>query len=533
MERAAEDVGAGAGGEVGRGLPEAGASAMLNLILDSWIPVRRAEGAGIIRPDQIAEPGVSALDWPRPDFNLACLELLIGLLYLAAPPETDEAWRAWLERPPEAETLRSALAPLAPAFELLGEGPRFLQDFIRLQDAPSPPDMLFIDAAGDSTARKNSDLMVKRNRFPSLDLPLAAIALFTLQAHAPSGGAGNRTSMRGGGPLVTLAKPSDPGTAPLWSLVWANVPRGLPLTDLTALPWMRPTRTSETGQSLHQPDGDSPAPEVFFGMPRRLRLVAEEDRVTGVIQRPYGTNYGLWTHPLSPYYAMKEGGERLAVHPRPGPQSYRNWLGVSLADARKGKAGPRWQATAVTAYLNRSEDHAATLIAAGWAMSNMSPLDFLWSEQPLFPFGPEAPEAFEAASLVSAADLAAGALMKAATVALGLEGSEGTPIEPQRERFFLETEPAFRDALRAIMDGKGGEPLARSWLARLGRQALGQFDALARPADYDAIPPDTTPFSRRPTMKTLVEARRALVRTLAGPAIHELLGLERPAKEET
>lgn len=502
----------------------------LNLILDPWIPVRRGDSSLVIRPDQIAETGLTALDWPRPDFNLACLELLIGLVYLAAPPESACAWQA---RKPDPEALRAALAPLAPAFELLGEGPRFLQDKARLEGVPSTPDMLFIDSAGESTASKNADLMVKRKRYPALDLPLAAMALYTLQAFAPSGGAGNRTSMRGGGPLVTLAKPSVPGEAPLWSLIWANVPYGRPLADLTALPWMRATQTSEAGQLVHQPEGGVPPAEVFFGMPRRLRLVAEEGRVTGVIQRPYGTNYGHWQHPLTPYYIMKVGNDRLPVHPRPGPQSYRHWLGISLATQSAGKDIFRWRASTLENHIRRSDDVFATVIAAGWAMSNMSPQDFLWSEQPLFPFGPESPEAGQAADLVAAADVAARALMKAATTVLGLSGSEGTSIEPQRERFFLETESAFRDALRAIMEGQDQDRIARKWLALLRHQALAQFDALARPVDYDAIDPDITPFSRRPTMKTLVQARRTLLRTFFGTAIHDLLGLERPVKEKS
>lgn len=496
----------------------------LNLILDPWIPVRRANGRDVIRPDQIAERGVLALDWPRPDFNLACLELLIGLVYLAAPPAGDDDW---LARRPDPLALRAALAPLAPAFNLLGEGARFLQDLEPLAGQVQGPDMLFIDASGENAAKKNADLMVKRNRFATLDLPAAAMALYTLQAHAPAGGAGNRTSMRGGGPLVTLAKPSQPGEAPLWALIWANVPRGRPLGDLEELPWMRATETSENGKTTHAPEADFPPAEVFFGMPRRLRLVAEGRRVTGVIQRPYGTNYGIWTHPLSPYYALKPGAERLAVHPRPGPQSYRNWMGVALAQPAGGQT--RWRAAAVETYRRRSGDKAATVLAGGWAMSNMSPLDFVLSEEPLFPFGPEAEETTQAAALAEAASLAAGALTKAAKVALG--ASEGTPLDPLREAFYLATEPEFRAALRRIVAGQGGESLARDWLAVLRKQALGQFDALARPQDFDAIGADVTPFSARPTMKTLVEARQALVGLLAGKMIHAALGIERPAKE--
>ena len=101
--------------------------------------------------------------------------------------------------------------------------------------------------------------------------------------------------------MVTLVKPAAEG---LWPLIWANVPRGEPLgpKDLNALPWMRAT---ETPKPVTVPESDSPSmpdPEVFFGQPRRLRLVAQDDAVTLVIQKPWGTNYSGWRHPLTPYY---------------------------------------------------------------------------------------------------------------------------------------------------------------------------------------------------------------------------------------
>lgn len=59
----------------------------LNLLSDPWIPTFRNGDPATIRPDQIAEPGITRLAWERADFNLACLELLIGLVSMATPPE--------------------------------------------------------------------------------------------------------------------------------------------------------------------------------------------------------------------------------------------------------------------------------------------------------------------------------------------------------------------------------------------------------------------------------------------------------------
>jgi len=135
--------------------------------------------------------------------------------------------------------------------------------------------------------------------------------------------------------MVTLVRPEADG---LWPMIWANVPQGVPLPadDLHRLPWMRETVSSKPKGVVMVPEEGSqsaPAPEVFFGQPRRLRLVAEGGVVKGVIQRPYGNNYQQWIHPLSPYYKDPKG-QVLPVHPKPGDFGYRNWRGVLLASER-------------------------------------------------------------------------------------------------------------------------------------------------------------------------------------------------------
>lgn len=72
---------------------------MLNLVNDAWIPVRRRDGSRtVIAPWQMADDGLAFPDWPRPDLNIACLELLIGLVFLADPPRDAEDWED--RRPP-------------------------------------------------------------------------------------------------------------------------------------------------------------------------------------------------------------------------------------------------------------------------------------------------------------------------------------------------------------------------------------------------------------------------------------------------
>ncbi|WP_417209485.1 type I-E CRISPR-associated protein Cse1/CasA [Antarctobacter sp.] len=484
---------------------------MLNLIYDSWIPVRTADGSHrVIAPWQMAEADVVGPDWPRADMNIACLELLIGLVFLADPPTDTEDWQA--RGAPDPERLRVKLSAYASAFNLVGDGPLFLQDQGPLDGAGNPVDMLFIDSAGVNTARNNADVLVHRGRYPALELPLAAMALYTFQAFAPSGGAGNRTSMRGGGPLVTLIEPRE-AEGPLWELVWANVPDGKP-GRLEDLPWMRPTVLSDKSGKVRYPPDRLFDVEAFFGMPRRLRLETEEAAVVGVVQKPWGTNYAGWKHPLSPYYRLKEGAEWLPKHPRAGRFGFRNWLGV-LAQVRQDTLTEL--ALSLSVWGERRGD--GSVIVAGWSMDNMKPREFVLSKQPFLDLDWDAEDVL--VGLIRAADAASAALRDALSPVL----SKGEARETERERFYVETENRFLEHLDTV---KGGGNPSAVWLDDLRKQAFRQFDVLSVPG-----------IDQRdmPAIKRIVDARKYLGMAFAGygkqgRAIFEALGLDLPVKKK-
>ncbi len=451
----------------------------LCLVTDPWIPAIRNGESAVISVDRIAEPGISRLAWDRPDFNLACLELLVGLVSLVDPPQDESDWRARLNHP-DADRLREALVKFAHCFSLSGDGPRFLQDLEAFEHSASKSgiksvDMLYIDSAGASTVSKNADLMVKRNRLSALSPVEAAMALYTLQAFAPSGGAGNRTSMRGGGPMTTLVQPLDSGDGrfTLWRLVFANVLPGMPLAideAKSALPWLRPTRTSgKAGQHLTR-DEIHPL-EAFFGMPRRLRLVFKDDRVVGVVQKPYGTNYQWCEHPLTPYYRKKEDDpEWLPVHPRAGRLSYRNWLGVTMGSDQESSKTQRI-AKVVHEYGNRSEPPDFELLVGGWAMDNMKPVDFACHRYPGFP-RLEDDRLYRVHKLVDAAKIASEALRKALKTAWQLVGTAANSVT---EEFFSATENEFAESAKKIVQG-ADENVEENWHGTLKKEAMRLFD---------------------------------------------------------
>jgi len=351
----------------------------LNLIRDPWIPVvTRSRRRRTIRPAELtldlqADPIVE-VGWPRADLRAATLEFLIGLLTTARVPEGNDDWRRWWDEPPSPEELAARLDPFAAAFEFDGDGPRFLQDRGDLGNEINPVAGLVIDQPGANTEKNNADLFVKRGQVGVLARSTAAIVLYALQAFAPSGGAGHRTSLRGGGPLVTLALPDarDAAHGTLWHRLWLNVTslydpfeQGEPLDEpAKAFPWLGDTRVSDkagvvtTGADIHPV-------QCFWGMPRRIALIFEAnvDRlpcdltgevddviVRGYRTRPYGVNYDAVEHPLTPSYRVKpDASEWLPVHPQPGGVAYRHWLGFVL----EPKTGLRRPAKCVVAARER------------------------------------------------------------------------------------------------------------------------------------------------------------------------------------
>lgn len=508
----------------------------MNLISSAWIPVRtRGGGRRVIRPAQIVEsPGDDdepvAPDWARGDFDVATYELLIGLVFAAAPPKGLRDWTSRWRAPPDAAALDAAFAPHAPAFELMGDGPRFLQDLERFEEGvPTPIERLMVDAPGESAVKKNQDVLTHRERHAAFDPPTAAIALYAMQQFAPSGGAGNRTSMRGGGPFTVLALPSEASGAGLWRAVWLNVPDGRPVdpADPRVFPWMAPTRTSGNDRPTCPDDGDQRADahpaQAFFGMPRRLRLAFDDAQAIGFHQKPHGVKYVGWRHPLSPYYRQKPESDLLPAHPKAGRFGYRDWVAATAGADRGLREAARSVADAKKSRL-AAPDGAHVLIA-GWAMNNMEAEDYLLAIQPLHLSERQAELDALARAMAEAGEaawrLARSALRRALFADSATVSDDAALFEAARCSFFDRTEDAFHDLL-ATADPMAADPRER-WLATLRRAALDLFGEVAAPALTDPARDGAR----------IARAARFLLADLDGRnpktnPVHKALGLDAP-----
>ncbi|NQW10760.1 MAG: type I-E CRISPR-associated protein Cse1/CasA [Alphaproteobacteria bacterium] len=529
-----------------------------NLIHDAWIPVRRAGGGqAMVRPAEVVagidlDP-VVAVAAPRPDLTGALTELLVGLLAAAATPADIDEWLDWWQAPPSLDDLETRLAAIAPAFDLDGDGPRAFQDLARLEDAggePSGVERLLIDAPGDQSLRNNTDLFVRRGRVSVLSRAAAAAALVTLQTYAPGGGRGHRTSLRGGGPLTTLVVP-DTGEAmpPLWRTLWANIPIGGRTGGGEALtprvfPWLAPTRTSEKGEVTTPLDADPL--QVFFGLPRRIRLLFEPAAsgetcdlygitdpvvVRGFVARPYGVNYeGGWRHPLTPHNLDKQRGP-LPRHGSPGGVSYRYWLGL-VQDARDEKS-PRQPAACVRQWreelsIELDDVPGMRLRAFGYDMDKKqimkarcwydSTMPVLPAIDPLFRTRLDA----EVAVMVTAAQEAATTTARQIKAALAVPPDTAV-IE---ERFWRATETAFATRLSVLGEVVGDrervDAVRLSWRDVLRREAMRAFDA--------SVDPVTVLIKH---MARVVKARTDLLRAFSGKGrIAQVLDLPLPSLKE-
>lgn len=343
---------------------------------EPWIPWRRRSGAVEWGPPPAlvsrmtgddADP-VVALAAPRPDFDGAMQEFLVGLLSAALQPEDEDAWLEGWRSPPTVEELQAALDELPDAFDLDGDGPRFFQDLSEndcRQGKRWTIESLLIDTPGStvSDAQKRevtTELFVKAGCVLRLSRPAAAMALVAMQSYAPEGGRGHLTSMRGGGPLTTLVDPrgrrvgmSGSEMDALWFKLWANAETleqlerrmvsSSPAEIDAAFPWLTPTRASDPPGRLTTTPAQAHPLQTYFGLPRRIRLEFELGGTCDITGRPdsatvvafwmkgYGVDYPshAWKHPLSPYYQAKPN-TWLPEHGRPSGIVWRDWVGLTV-----------------------------------------------------------------------------------------------------------------------------------------------------------------------------------------------------------
>jgi CRISPR system Cascade subunit CasA len=518
----------------------------MNLLDTPWLPVRRSGGerAWMTPLEALSTPDVVAVDACRGDLTVAENTFLVGLMQTVAPVDTKTAWGRLFAKPPALETLREWCAPIHSAFQADGVGPRFMQDLPFPAAESTSIANLLIDSPGENGIRNNADHFVKRGRVRQLCPCCAVAALLTLQINAPAGGAGNRTGLRGGGPLTTLVTCMTPRS--LWHDVWLNVQERSAFLGACgdagktaphfSFPWLAEVSAIQAEGGQTAPLAVHPA-HVWWAMPRRIRLDFDQtvsgecdlcgrpgDKLlTGYITRPHGLNYkGPWAHPLSPYYEAKD--EWLPVHPQPDGLGYRHWVGWVMGMARSNGA-VRPAKVVETAVGRHDLDVELCVWASGYDMDNMKPRCWYESRLPLFGLPQCDGEvrrlvAHDIGSWVAGAEQAARCL-RASVQAAWFSGDARGDLGQITASFWAATEAPFyrlvRERLEAARLGQeqDGVATAERWLGLLNRASLDLFDHQYVGAGH----------VERQHPDRIATARRSLRAALNGKAIRQALGL--------
>lgn len=469
-----------------------------NLLVKKWIPIIRASGRReSISPCQITsnlDDPVLAVSHDRPDLAAGLTEFLVSLYQVCLPPRDERAWDAWRDTPPTPQAVAQALAPYADAYRLDGDGPRFLQDLTVASDPKvkeKPVDALFIDYPGEDADTSGADFFRRITGPMRLCPACAAAALFVLQAWSPAGGQGNRTSLRGGGPLSTLVLGPT-----LWDTIWRNV---LPASRVDALPgdstkpreavfpWLAPTRTSaKDGQDTTA--SDIHPRQTLFGMPRRVRLLFETGPaiacsacdapsdiwIERILAKNYGVNYtGVFDHPLTPS-RQEPGKEPYTVKASPVVTRYRNWIGLTLgATSERGfvqrpALAVRHFLTTRSAYEIEEGVEADRLWAFGFDMDKAKAKAWIEATAPVFVVPEDHRQAYadRVRQATDAAGLVCANLNKAVRKALADKGrtikADAAFPAAVEEAFYRSTEAVFYEWLRELAASAGqGPPSAK------------------------------------------------------------------------
>lgn len=523
---------------------------MYNLIEQEWIPVKRSDGTiGLISPYAITDSSIVGLNACRPDFNGALIEFLIGLVQTCMTPKHEKEWRQLRDAPPSAQDLKSVFEPVKFAFNLDGEGPRFMQDLTLTKKEGREWSVanLLLETPGDSTIENNRDIFMKRGSVEAMCIPCTATALYNMQAHAPEGGRENMTSLRGGGPLTTIVLGET-----LWTTIWNNVLE-LSHFGLTSspkpeknFPWLTPVQPK--GKRITPLDASPYL--VYWGMPRRYRLcfdksssgtcsLCNRENVTTVksyLSKNRGNDYkGAWEHPLTPYHFQKgkDGDSWLSVKGKADCIGYRHWIGYVFESAEKLRP-----AKVVHSFKRRSESGRFRIWAFGYETDKMKVKSWCDGAIPVVVVDdtllPRYTDLIN--KLILSAEHSIQITMKCVSTCIkGQEvegggfknfvGGDGSLLDSAESRFWLESEERFyqtADMARQILPDGNLAELKLQWIGALRRLCMDIFDDITGGDNYEY-----KAISRR------IKARQILRRALSDYAPKMCSILDLPRKNKT
>lgn len=530
-----------------------------NLLREQWIPVWRERPDGSrysdnIRPSQISEPEDPpiALAASRPDFNGALIQFLIGLVQTAFSPRTERDWRGLFTNAPDPNELHEAFCRYEHAFNLDGDGPRFMQDADRAwataDRKPLPMQSMLLDAPGTDTAEKNMDHFVKTKDELEFSEREAALALHVYQTNKPATAAGKggqmHSPLRGACPTTVVVLADT-----LWRSVWINVLTerefealaGMvqPCDDALLFPWLD-YHNSLDGRETYAHEAH--AAQTYWGMPQRIVLgkqprshaIEEGSACYPTFQRiSNGTDYKPeWHHPLQP------GTWLNADFP-----TYRGWTSFSTEKGQKAASLNIKRFNRIASAVGIERPNLWVFAYEKARGSSAAIRGYHEVRMPLFVMPPAMRPNFEdfAHQLISAADEAANALRRALKSALfgtwkkdktkwdyptskeSKSTMQQSQIADAATRFWRDTEQAFYAKLEAAKKRLEERPdveyeealealaeLRGEWYRLVREHIRARFDEVTQWGTFHASRPRSVGRARRELLRDLGKLKKTL-----------------------
>ncbi len=289
----------------------------MNLLFDPWIPVTTIEGKEIqISMYEIVRNDIVKTNATRADFNGALLTFLIGVLQTFFTPEDEDDWEEYFHQPPTEDKLKQVFEVHREAFNLDGDGKRFMQDYSIRNDGNNANVLKLLPGLlGDSAIIKNMDFLFKSSEMKQLPKTEVIMALYLYQIFCLSETGGKEFRHHGGlrrRNTVTVLLSLKSGS--LWQNLWLNV---IDCDEFLAFnqfknkeysfPWME-----KKPYSKQKMDSDINISEIYWSMPRRVWILSDSDNnemIRDILIKPDGIEYTTKRirHPLVAYHPTKTG----------------------------------------------------------------------------------------------------------------------------------------------------------------------------------------------------------------------------------
>lgn len=506
----------------------------MNLLKDKWLPVVRRSGAReVVRVadivDGIDSDPIVRVDACRPEFDACVTQFLIGVI--STLQLNEDLWMEWCSAPPDAAHLAAELDSIAYAFEMEGDGPRFMQAHPATAKAAGKATKIgnaLIGGANNSSAQIGADFYVMEPA--KISRSTAAMILITHSTTGYSKGGGFLGGLRGNSPVSVVALSAN-GT--LWHdcLLNAEIEDvGVEHDIRSAFPWMNPEPTRPVTPAEVHPL------HVLWPMARRVRLIFGEAgvcdmtgeyddvTVTGFTEPRGGIAYkGGWRHPLTPAVLTKKDGMR-PLQMRPGASfGWDVWPDLSYG-GRGGDKAPAVKRIELS--HARRQAFSGVLWAHGFANDQAKVCSWMEAKMPLYDIDGRMEAIMRA--IVDATRKVSSMVYGCASTATCVKRAgrkEGAVMSAKLgdASLWARTEGDFIDLFQRItMASSCGDDISsmtEGWIGVLSRHALALFDDLV---DYrNAIKAET---------REMVKARQRLKTYIHSKPIAKMLGVTKGEK---